>query len=389
MNRLSVCHFILIGLLFWGLPAVFVVGPSAILYTFAAVIPVWICARCSSAMKWSTQPDSGIGTTTVFILVSFAITYLIADALFGQKLFASNLFLHGVKAVDMSVDQSNAMNSQGRGIVALFGTIIGLLPYCLIDVTRHARRFERWALWTAAILLLFYGVAASRAAAVMSVLIIVMGKTSNWRRILVAGGAAFALFSFASAVRGDLATSRNPLAEAIGAPYVNLLLMRAAHCGSAPWYYYIGEFFKKFIPGFIYPKSVYSFNVETSLCIYPSADESVTSVSIFTWLGEMFYYTPSILTALCAGILLGLMGLLVNRQLVRNGLPCARIGVGYAIITLLRSRSQDVLTYLIAQVIFFLFWPHLYRLSRYLRHCVAPLSGLTSSRELADDVTQS
>jgi hypothetical protein len=296
----------------------------------------------------------------------------VGDALFGQKLLSINLFLHGVAAVDRVVDQANANGSQGRGIVVLFGIIFNLLPFCMIDVAGKAGRFQRWALWSGAVLLLFYGVTTSRGAVIISILTIVLGKTSNWRRIAFAAGIAFGLFTLASIVRGDLATSRNPLREAIGAPYVNLLLMHTTHCGSAPWYNYVGEFFKKFIPGFIYPKSIYSFNMETSLCIYPTADDAVTSISIFTWLGEILYYTPSVLTAICAGSLLGAMGRIVNQMLVRNDLPCTRIAIGFAIITLLRSRSQDVLTYLIAEMIFLLFWPHLYSLSKYLRHCVGP-----------------
>jgi len=372
MNRFPVGHFIIICRLLLVIAAICVVGPEAIIYTFAAVLPVWLFSRRSRPMDLSTQSVGRTGSTATFILVACALSYLAADALFGQKLFESNLFLHGAKAVEMSVDQSNTGMSQGRGVVVLFGTIVALLPFCLIDVSRRARRFERWALWGAAILMLFYGVQASRGAVIIAVMTIVLGKSSNWRRITMAGGAALGFFILASAVRGDFGFSHNPLAEAVGAPYVNLLLMRTVNCGSAHWYNYVAEFFKKFVPGFIYPKHVYSFNTETSLCIYPTADNNVESVSIFTWLGEILYYTPSILTAICAGTLMGALGRVVNRQLVRNELPCSRISIGFAIIVQLRSRSQDVLSYLIAQAIFLFFWPYLYRLSKYLRYCMRP-----------------
>jgi hypothetical protein len=239
MNHLSVGHFIIIGLLFWGLPAVFVVGPQAILYTLVAVLFVWLLSRRSPAMNIGTEPAERTGSTAAFILVACALFYFLGDAAFGQKLLAVNLFLHGVTAVDRVVDQANLGVSQGRGIVALLGTIVGLLPYYLIDVADRARRFDRLALWSAAFLLLFYGVTTSRGAVIISILTIVMRKTSNWRRISIAGGVAFAFFTLASALRGDLVTSRNPLGEAIEAPYVNLLLMHAAHCGSAPWYNYV------------------------------------------------------------------------------------------------------------------------------------------------------
>jgi len=226
-------------------------------------------------------------------------------------------------------------------------------------------------LWTAALLLIFYGIAASRGAALIAIMVIVLGRTSNWRRIALAGGVALALFFLASLARGDFGNTGTPLAAAFEAPFFNLTMMLSKHCGNAPWYAYLGEFFKKFIPAFIYPKTVYSFNVETSYCIYPGADNTLTSISIFTWLGEVFYYTPSILTAISAGILLGALARVVNRMLVKNELVCARIALGIACVVMLRSRTQDVLSFLIAQVIFLLAWPHLCRLSVYLRHCVA------------------
>jgi hypothetical protein len=153
--------------------------------------------------------------------------------------------------------------------------------------------------------------------------------------------------------------------------------MRISNCGSAMWYQFVAEFFKKFIPAFLFPKSIYSFNVQTSLCIYPNADDTVSSVSIFTWLGEIYYYRPSILTAISAGVMLGAMGRLIERQLIKNRLPVSRVAIGFACIIMLRSRTLDVLTYLIGELIFLLFWPHLRRLAKYLRHCV-PLPGSAS-----------
>jgi hypothetical protein len=372
VNRLSVQHLIIIGLLFWGLSATVVAGTPALLYTVAAVIPVWLFSLRSPSMVKTAYSSGKLGSTAIVILATCAVAYFVGDAFFGQKLLSGNLFLHGNTAVEASVENSLQGESQGRGIVALLGTILSLLPFCLIDVSARASRFGRWALWIAAMLLLFYGVGASRGAVIIAILTIVMGRTSSWKRMIVAAGFAFAVFTLASSLRGDFGNTRNPLADAFGAPFINLMMMRHAHCGTAPWYSYVGEFFKKFIPGFVYPKSVYSFNLETSLCIYPSADNRVEAISIFTWLGEIFYYTPSILTAISAGTLLGAMGRIVNRQLVKNQLPCARLAIGFACIITLRSRSQDVLSSLIAYLLFLLLWPHLCRLSIYLRHCVAP-----------------
>ena len=377
MNRRSLGFYLIIGLFFWGIPAVLVAGPSAIIYTLAAALPVWLFFRNNPLMPTDKAESDRLGETAVTILAGFAILYIIADALFGQKLFQFNLFLVGTKSIDRVVAQSNAGISAGRGVFELVGVILGLLPFCLIDVTSQASRIGRVALWTAALFMLFYGVTSSRGAVILCVLTIFLGKSSNWRRTVIGGGVAFLLFTVASHLRGDYGSSGSPLRDAVAGPYINLALMRISNCGSAMWYQFVAEFFKKFIPAFLFPKSIYSFNVQTSLCIYPNADDTVSSVSIFTWLGEIYYYRPSILTAISAGVMLGAMGRLIERQLIKNRLPVSRVAIGFACIIMLRSRTLDVLTYLIGELIFLLFWPHLRRLAKYLRHCV-PLPGSAS-----------
>jgi hypothetical protein len=156
-------------------------------------------------------------------------------------------------------------------------------------------------------------------------------------------------------------------------PFINLGLMLNGNCGSAPWYSFIAEFLKKFLPTFLIPKTIFSFNLEMHLCLYPSADNTVTAVSIFTWLGEIFYYKPSLLTALIAGCLLGIMARAVDRRFVRYHMYSARLFAGLFSIFLLRSRSQDVFTLLIAQLIFLIFfWPHICGLTRILRRFLIP-----------------
>jgi hypothetical protein len=387
MNRRSLGFYLIAGLVFWGIPASFVMGSSAIIYTLAAVLPVWLFFRKAPAMQFDSPRNDRIGNTAVIILAGFALAYLVSDALFGQKLFQYNLFLFGTQSVDRVVEQSSAAMSEGRGAVALLGVILGLLPFCLIDVSAKASRPGRIALWAAALLMLFYGVTSSRGAVIICVLTIFLGRSTSWRRTIIGGTLALALFTAASRLRGDYGSTGNPLWEAVAGPYINLALMQTSHCGSAPWYSFGLEFLKKFIPAFLFPKNVYSFNIETSLCIYPTLDNSLASVSIFTWLGEIYYYTPSILTAISAGVLLGAGGRVVDRQLVKNQLPVSRVAVGLACMTMLRSRTLDILSYFIGQFLFLLFWPHLRRLARYLRHCVALPSSPSSLAPAEKDPT--
>lgn len=385
MNRRSLGFYLIAGLFFWGIPAVFVTGYSAIIYTFCAALPVWVAFRKSPPMPVDSAPSDRLGETAVMILTGLAFLYVTLDVVFGQNLFQYNLFLFGAKSVDRIVEQNVTGVSAGRGVGALLGVIIGLLPFCLVDATVHASRLGRIALWGAALLMFFYGVTTSRGAVILCVMTVFLGKSSNWRRAAIGGTAALLLFTLASRLRGDYGNTGSPLWDAVSGPYINLMLMRISNCGVAPWYRFVGEFCKKFIPAFLFPKTIYSFNMETSLCIYPSPDNSVSAVSIFTWLGEIYYYTPSILTALSAGVLLGAMGRLVDRQLVKNQLPVSRVAIGLACMTMLRSRTLDVLSYLIGELIFLLFWPHLRRLARYLRHCVTlPGSALPLSQPEKD-----
>jgi uncharacterized membrane-anchored protein len=149
------------------------------------------------------------------------------------------------------------------------------------------------------------------------------------------------------------------------------------NCGSAPWYSFLAEFLKKFLPAFLFPKTVFSFNMEMSLCIYPNADNTVGAVSVFTWLGEIFYYTPSLLTALLAGGLLGFLARAVDRRFVRNQMHSARLFACFICIHLPRSRTQDLFTFLIAQFIFLaLVWPQLCSLLRTLRRFLMPARSI-------------
>ena len=370
MKRISLQHFTIIGLLVWSLPTIFLLGPQIILIIAACVLPLLWFARGGTPV--TLPPPRSFGTTTCTILFIASVIYLVADALFGQKLFDQNLFLFGSTAVDRVVDEANQSIGEGRGFAALLGTLTMLLPFCLIDVADRAPRFGRWALWMVAVLLLFYGVTTSRALVLLAVMAIVLARTSNWRRILLAGGLAFAAFEGASAIRGDFGNVGNPMANGIATPYINLMLMTSSHCGSAPWYNFVLEFLKKFIPAFLFPKSVFSFNLEMSQCIYPTLQGNVESISIFTWMGEILYYKPSILTAIAAGILMGGMCRFVDRQLVKNRLFAARLYAGFACIMMPRSRVLDLMSFLIAQAIFLLAWPYLAGIGKHLKSLLVP-----------------
>lgn len=376
MSRIPLGYYLILGLLFWGLPAAVVVGPRAIEYSIAAVLPIWLLCRKTPHPE-SVRLESVSGRTCV-VLASFSVLYFIWDAALGRQLLQFNMFLFGKAGADQLIQDYNTGVGKGGGLADLLGYVFTLLPLALVDTARDTPRYGRWALWGIALAGLFYEAGSGRGFVLMVVMAIVFGRSANWRRIVVGAGLGVIVFLIASTLRaGGSSTAGNPVLSGTITPFINLGLMVNSHCGTAPWYSFVVEFLKKFIPAFLIPKTIFSFNMEMSLCIYPSMDNTVDSVSIFTWLGEIFYYTPSLLTALCAGGLLGALTRVVDRRLIRNQMYSARLFAGLLCILMPRSRSLDILTFLIAQLIFLvLIWPYLRNLTRILyRFLIAPPSG--------------
>jgi hypothetical protein len=84
--------------------------------------------------------------------------------------------------------------------------------------------------------------------------------------------------------------------------------------------------------------------MEMSFCICPTVDRTVDSVSISTWLGEIFYHKASLLTAILAVSILAVMARTSDRRFVRGEV---RLSAGQLNLALPRSRTQDLFTLLI------------------------------------------
>lgn len=364
MKRIPLNTYLAFGLLFWGLPGVLVAGSSAAEYTVIVATLVWLLRY--RARDRDATPGAGLSIRTSWILALFSVFYLAFDATLGRRLLQENMFLHGVGGAAHEVEQVIATMGMGGGFIGLLGVVLELLPFALIDVSRHAQRRERILLWSIAAALIFYETQSGRGFLLMSVFAIFLGGSSfgrgalSWRRLLFGGTSAFAAFAAASAVRGDFGGDLNPLFAGIAAPFFNLQLLLAGNCGHAPWYAFLFEFLKKFLPAFIFPKTIFSFNAEMSLCLNPLDPNLTNGVSVFTWLGEAYYYVPSLLTVILAGVVLGFMGHVVDRLIVKHQMYTCRLIAGFLCIFIPRSRIEDLFSFLIAQLILFLFiWPAL------------------------------
>jgi hypothetical protein len=290
-------------------------------------------------------------------VVALTGAYLLVDALVGRQKLSQSMFLSR-DALSAVVEQINETISQGRGIDELLGALLIFLPFAMTDLARRNRFKLAVAAYAMASLFVFYEAAISRGFVLVAVMAILAGSGMEWRRLAAAAGVALVVFGWGSFLRGDFAevTFSNPLFDSIGWPYLNLALLGSSDCGHAGVGSYALEFAKKFLPAFLVPKSVFSFNIEMTLCIYPAFGDFVSSISVFTYVGEFLYYSPPWAAALLAGSLLALLAAGCDRLLARAGLGATRVFAGLMTIVLLRSRTQDVLSFLIFLLAFLGLW---------------------------------
>lgn len=349
MSSFGIAHYVLIGLLAWGLPGILVGGVSAFIISACIALPVWLLRRRPPSFVHSSTVRQG-GAITVLLLT---LMYLLFDMLIGRQKFANNMFLV-VTATANVIDTANETVSQGRGLTDLLGAMMVVLPFTLIDTARKTSKSLRVAMWCISLLYIFYDVGISRGYLLMAVLSVAMGTATKVRNLMWAGCLALTAFIVASLARGDFeeVTFSNPLFDGIAWPYINLGLLLQSDCGGASWIDFIAEFTKKFVPAFLIPKEIFSFNIEMTRCIYPSFSNAVESISIFTWLGEMYYYGPNLLTAIVAGVFLAFLCRQIDQCLQGMQLPILRVFSGLMCIVLLRSRVQDVFSFLLFLWIF-------------------------------------
>lgn len=361
LKNLTLPHYILIGLLAWGLPGFFVAGSQAVIAVAAASIPVWLCTL-------GARDESPVQTKFKFknqrLILIVLFIYLFLDATIGRQKFADNLFFSR-GAVASFIGAANENVSRGRGIAELLGAIAIFIPFTLWDFARRAHSKIKLYLYLFALIFIVYEIGISRGYLFMAVLSILLGSRLNLRSIAYSFSGTMAVFLLASYVRGDFndISFSNPLFDAVAWPYLNLSLLLAKNPPGGTWLDFIMEFIKKFIPSFLYQKEIFSFNIEMTKLIYPRFENFVESISIFTYLGELLYYKPVLITSAIAGTLLGVLSRFAERLIKLRKLDSTRIFSGLMCVVLLRSRVQDVFSFLIFLTVFLLLWELLSNLS--------------------------
>jgi hypothetical protein len=347
------------GLLAWGLPAAALdnggreIAWLVLIAAFPSIIfGLWLAFYDRG--KWVVSLS---GRMTVVLLPALLVGYIIMDAIFGRCMFSQNMFLNP-GSVDLFLEEATNQGNSGRGLIDLFGTVLFFLPFALYDISTKCAKVVRYLIWGVVAFALFYQMGVSRGLVAMAFVSIVGARLLTTGRCVALGFGAVLLFFVASFVRGDFLspTKYNPLFDGIYFPYFNLeLLIEKAPEGQS-WIRYIVEILQKPIPGSIYNKEVFSFNIEMTKVIYPFWGDNIKSISVFTYVAELLYYKPSWVVALCGGGTVAFVGGLANLYLRRCGLHSTRLICGFMIILLLRSRILDVVSLLVALMLFILFW---------------------------------
>lgn len=354
-----VSWYVMFGLMAWSVPASVLLGPKAAVFGALAVLPVLILCwhdrrHLLNAIAADEADPKWISADISIALMAVAVLFTLYDAAFGKQMLSLNLFLNP-HAVDATLAKTDAEVGKGRSLISLVGDVMVFMPFVLVDMSRRSQRHLRLAMIAVAVWCIFYQSGASRGTLLMSAFALFAGSGRlTFMRMLIGGAFALGLYEIASVMRGDTANVQysNPLGDSVIWPFINLGMLSDATCGHGTVLGFIGQFLQKFLPGFLIHKSVFSFNVEMTLCIYPSDTDSFESISVYTWLGEIIYYQPALLVALIAGAIAAIELRLVNIVLNALQLPATRIFVGLMSVYMLRSRVQDLYSYLLLLLMF-------------------------------------
>jgi hypothetical protein len=338
-------HFVIFGLVFWLIPSFWVISSYDFFSIISIFIPLIFSFYWDKGTNKSLENIKVLPSSKVQVFMVFCLLYLIIDSAFWRQNFLYNIFIN-YDAVDLYIQNFNNSGSGFRGVYHFLGGLLIFIPFVLKDIYKG----KNFLFFLIIALLIFYQIGISRAyllIAVISILLTVFRPT--FKNIILT--LLFALFAFTlmSITRGDYNNSLTgmPLIDGIAYPYINLNLLQEFKCGDLDKtsFEYVLEFLKKFL--ILGDKEIYRFNYEVTNCIYPSTKEYIDSVSIYTYIGELVSYRPTVITSFLAGVILVFLTQSANNILNRYGLNATKIFSGIMIIALLRSRLQDVFSFLI------------------------------------------
>lgn len=344
--------------MFWGLPAI-IFYPVLIPGFIGILIPffAWSIARKKTKNVFLNNKHYNKRNIALSLFLFFSLIYLIIDAIYGRQKLLTNLFIASF-SVDLVVESAEELTGKGRGIFDLLGTIMIFLPFALLDVCRKRKDWMSIFGLVFVVIFIFYEIGVSRGYFLIAIFSVLIAGRTRKRNIFLALSGGLIFFGLSSLIRGD---SDNfsiiyPFYEALAWPYINLGIYLNQECGSSNLFEMLFQVIQKFIPAFVIDKNIFSFNIEMTKCIYPFMENSISSISIFTYMGELEYYRIGIVSGIIVSCLLLLITIPLNNILEKENLHTVKLFVGLLSIILLRSRILDVFSLLIALFFFLIFF---------------------------------
>lgn len=338
----------------WGLPGVWVLGWQAVILAFLVGAPVYLAARIS---RQAISGGSRHPMPPALLVLWLGVLYLTLDAVLGRRRLEASGFFED-DAVTRVVEEINEEVSHGRGPLELIGGVAAFVPFAMLDLCSGRRAVVKLGLATTSLGYIIYEAGISRGFLLAASASILAGSRWSWQRVVLAAAVGAVLLVIMSYARGDVSTVDlvAPWLGAVVYPYLNLSSLAQALREQGSVVDFAWEFFKKFVPGFVVAKQVFSFNYEMTQVIYPEFGTYVPAVSVFTYLGEMLYYQPAIGTAVLAGTVLAALTFLAQWFLERSRLRHVQVYAGVMSVVLLRSRIQDVYSFQMLLIVFLAGW---------------------------------
>lgn len=344
------------GIIVWGAPAA-ILFPSELGVLFAScVLGLFLGGVHLSGpliRQWSGEENLPSRKFPEFLLFA-CLVFLIIDVSVGRQVYSANLFI-SAGSVDQIVESQNDQRGTGRGVFGLLGSIFLIAPFILMDFSKRRALLSKCLFIFLALALIFNEMQASRGYVLVSVLALAMASPRiHLSKLLIAAISGISFFLLSSWYRGDFErlTGANPLIDAAAWPFVNLAMLINSDCGSASVLEFIAEIAQKVIPSFVFQKTIFSFNVEASECIYGLSLDELGAVSVFTYMGELSYYQPGWIAGFISCWLLGFASRKLDDFFVANRLFATQSFVGFWFIVILRSRVLDVFSIIISIIIF-------------------------------------
>ncbi len=351
--KLNLRHYLVVGLVFWGC--------IAMLFTdFSMILPLSLLIGLIFFPKThiQKQDEFEIGKNKLILyIIVICVVYLI-DALFLRQKWKYNMLItNSAKAVEFFVDASNISLGKGRGFWDLFMNTFLIAPFVLVDFVKKRDTLFKVVGYCLFTLILIYETGISRGFLFTGILALVLSRKPKIKHIFFMMLPFYFLFTIVSELRdkGQASYMTNEFFDAFLFPGLNLNLLVNNIAKYSSSFDYFLEIIKKIIPSFIYPKEIFSFNIELTQVIYPHMGDEVSSISVFTYVSELIYFKPAIITAAIAGIVFRFLTYHLMKLFRVLNLQVTESYLGIMSITLLRSRTLDVVSLYLFAIIFLIF----------------------------------